>query len=103
MADREGRVEHTGELPELQQGQERHSMAGVPQAHRRPARPCNKERLGHLPLGDVVRAPVVGAQVKIEIHRRAVIPAVVVAVREVQPDQVLGACFRGQHVAVPHA
>jgi hypothetical protein len=41
--------------------------------------------------------------VHFELQQRAVVLAVVVAVRGHHPDQVLGAELRGQMVAVPHA
>ena len=78
-------------------------MAGVEQAHRRPAGPRDEEHLVRLVVLDAHRVPVVGPEVHVELHGRAVVPAVVVAVRGPQPGQVLGAGHRGQRVAVAHA
>jgi len=85
---RDGRVERAGELPELHHGHERRASAGVHQAHRRPARPRHEHCLPDLvDASNGHGVPVVGPQVQVEFQRRAV-PAVVVAVHDLHPDQV---------------
>jgi len=79
-------------------------VAGVDQAPRRPACPRDEDRLVGVaaPRIRVHCLPVVGPQVQVELQRRAVL-AVVVAVRELRPHQVLGPGHGGERVAVPLA
>lgn len=83
-ASSDWRVERRRELPEVEHGHERHAAAGVHQTYRHRARPRGKYGLGYGALGVDVRgygSPVVGSQVQVELHRRAIL-AVVVSVRE---------------------
>lgn len=77
----DGRVECAGEPPQVQRRYKRRAMAGVHQAHRRPACPRHKHPLVNGINGGARRdtAPVdIGPQVDVEFHPGVL--AVVVAV-----------------------
>lgn len=85
-------------------------MAGVQQAHRQRAGHGDGDRFGRIwyrSVGDGDLVPEVEADVQVELHRldrEALAPAVVVAVHEPCPDEVLSASRgRGDGVAVPAA
>lgn len=102
LVGRDGRVKRGPERPQLHHGHERRAVAGVHETHRRPARPRDEHRLVHRVAVDIYGVPVVHPQVHVELQRQAVL-AVVVAVQELKPEQVLRPTVGGQRVAVPYA
>ncbi len=114
LVGHDSRVERIHERPQLHRGHERRAAAGVDEAHGRPARPRHEHRLVHLAAaaGAALHGgPTAQPEVQVEPERRrrrgrgggGDVLAVVVAVDEHQPDQVLGPGGGGERVAVPYA
>jgi hypothetical protein len=105
LVDGDTRVKRGLERPELHRADERRAGARVHQAHGHPASPRDEDRLGRpVDRRSLERDPIpeVGAQVQVELRRRAV-AAVVVPMQELHADQVFATDLRRERVAVPQA
>lgn len=109
LVGHDGRVELAAKRPQLNRRRERRAMAGVHEAHRRPAPPRHEQTprtpASHRPAARCPSSSSREVQVEPQPDDGAVLLAVVVVAVDGHhhPDQVLAPCVRGQRVAVPRA